>query len=1267
MPAITATFRADVTQFRQALEQANTVVTGFSRTTAQVNRDLQRFGNDFSGAKVIREAETAAKAVEQIGGAARLTESEHRRLNATLQEALSKYQALGQEAPESLKRIATETKHAVEAADDLKRRNKESGDSLISLGGIAGKVGPALAGMFTVGAVTAFANEILDLGGQINDLSARTGLGVEAVQELKFAADQTGTSIDVVSGSINKLGDGLAEGSKTTRAAVKDLGLSFNELRNSSPEEAFTAVTAALKDIPDEMQRVNLGRELLGRGFDQMLPAIREGFSELRQQARDTGQVLSEDNVKALADFGDQWDATMTRIKGSTASAVLDIGRGFGGMFADLKSGLDDLVPDGLVALVNNPTVRWLIEKSARGLAAQPIFGGGIVNVLMDAQARGSQERGQAGLERLRDQILRDRANTSGDVPRTSGGDVEALTAEAKAIKALADTLTGADIAAKLKQLDAAWKEVTKSGNANEAAVKRLVTVYADLRQRSGFKDLPSDLERVHSANLPVIEDTRQLIDITGRYATATLPDLSRRTAEARALMQGFNRDGLIPVTKSFADLSATNMIPWPVDGIKNVGDQIKVVYEGTNDWTGALDDAARAFSQLGQIRPLEGPLADFAELINLMNVGSQMAGGLATAFRAPRRDENGDVITDINGTPQFSNFSFDNFTGANGTEAQIGAYVQTAQIAIAASQGQTAVLRATDAMGRGNRALRGAAAGAAEGGQFGPYGAAGGAVIGALIGALRNPAFEDVFHRVAKNFGVSISEETSRAIADLAKAKFGKDRAAAEIFSLDTIIAEGGGLKDSNIDKMTDRLRDVFVMLGTGKFTAEQATDALDRSFGAFAEHIRKSESIASKAFQDVIKLNEQMGTDSEQIRQFVEGQTAALGGGVAALAGPLLEQSNKLKAEIDRALQDQKSAGTDVGAYEAASGRLATLLAQQKDLAAGSAEEFERLGVIAVGAFNASVAAGTDLITAVEALGPGLDTLLQIQKDLGIETQNAGLAELAQFRERVNANQALVAGTAALGETLRALTSIGGLTNETLAAMEAQGVQTFDRLIAAGFTENQALAQMKGFLLNVLEGHEQLGTPIDENTQKLIDQAREAGILKGKTKDSTKVMEEGFDKVVAAVGLLTKALGQDVPAAIQETIDKLDEIPRDIQVGVDVVYNDPGHSPNVGSPDGSDLPGAAGGIYATGSRGVATWFGEGGRPELGGPVDFMGDVLARAARQNDIDLGALARSRYGDAGSRPMIGQLVVGGRVIAEAVMRETPNVARQWGIR
>src|SRR5688572_21939898 len=63
---------------------------------------MKRMASAFDGSKVIGDANAMVKAIHDIGGASRLTESEQKRVNAAVTEALAKYQALGRSAPAEL-------------------------------------------------------------------------------------------------------------------------------------------------------------------------------------------------------------------------------------------------------------------------------------------------------------------------------------------------------------------------------------------------------------------------------------------------------------------------------------------------------------------------------------------------------------------------------------------------------------------------------------------------------------------------------------------------------------------------------------------------------------------------------------------------------------------------------------------------------------------------------------------------------------------------------------------------------------------------------------------------------------------------------------------------------------------------------------------------------------------------------------------------------------------------------------------------------------
>src|SRR5262245_3650634 len=146
--AITAQFIADFTSFKAAVDQADTKLKSFQSGAAQVERQLTRVGDAFSGRKILQEATVAVKAVTDIGGVTKLTANEQARLNAQVTEAIAKYNALGQQAPQNLVQIQRETTKQIGLFEQVRAA--------------VGPLGTALAGAFSVGAVVGLGKEILN-------------------------------------------------------------------------------------------------------------------------------------------------------------------------------------------------------------------------------------------------------------------------------------------------------------------------------------------------------------------------------------------------------------------------------------------------------------------------------------------------------------------------------------------------------------------------------------------------------------------------------------------------------------------------------------------------------------------------------------------------------------------------------------------------------------------------------------------------------------------------------------------------------------------------------------------------------------------------------------------------------------------------------------------------------------------------------------------------------------------------------------------------
>jgi hypothetical protein len=293
--ALSATFTANFASFYDAVDKADVKLKDFGAGADKVSGRLTALGNSFSGVKLIQDALLMVKAVEDIGGASKLTEKELARLGATANEAVSKMKALGMDVPKSLQEIADKTKATTTATTAA---TTATTDWAGSVKGLAASFGIG----FGLKEVIGLGKAIIDDAGHIADMSAKLGISTTAVQKFGFAAEQTGASMDTIGTAIGKMNVTLAGGDKSTVAALEQMGLKFGDIRAMKPEDAFLAIAGAIAKIPDPMQQAEAATKLFGKTGAELLPAIRQGL----QDVADTAPIMADRFVQAADRIGDR-------------------------------------------------------------------------------------------------------------------------------------------------------------------------------------------------------------------------------------------------------------------------------------------------------------------------------------------------------------------------------------------------------------------------------------------------------------------------------------------------------------------------------------------------------------------------------------------------------------------------------------------------------------------------------------------------------------------------------------------------------------------------------------------------------------------------------------------------------------------------------------------------------------------------------------------------------------------------------------------------
>jgi len=157
--------------------------------------------------------------------------------------------------------------------------------------------------------MVAAAKVFSDMGDSVAKMSARTGIGVESLSELGYAAEMSGTSMESFEKSVRTMQKTLVAaggGSAAAVGALRKLGLTAADLDGLSPEQQFKLIADQLAKIEDPAARAVAAMDIFGKSGAELLPMMSAGaagIEQLQQQARDLGLTMSTEDAKAAEAF----------------------------------------------------------------------------------------------------------------------------------------------------------------------------------------------------------------------------------------------------------------------------------------------------------------------------------------------------------------------------------------------------------------------------------------------------------------------------------------------------------------------------------------------------------------------------------------------------------------------------------------------------------------------------------------------------------------------------------------------------------------------------------------------------------------------------------------------------------------------------------------------------------------------------------------------------------------------------------------------------
>jgi len=220
--------------------------------------------------------------------------------------------------------------------------------------GIGRDISGTLAGVFAVDKLAEFGMRAIETAGKLQDLSTQLGVSAEFLQEMKFAADMGGASLDQVSAALEKItiarGKALG-GDQGLVDAFARFKITAAEIKSAKIEDIFLKIGRAFEGDINPQNLLTPFREIAGKGAGALIPAMASGLADAAEQANRLGLVMSSQVIESLDEANDRVEImgkTLESRLGSVIGNIIEPAfRQLDGLFAGIQGFVGAMFAEG--------------------------------------------------------------------------------------------------------------------------------------------------------------------------------------------------------------------------------------------------------------------------------------------------------------------------------------------------------------------------------------------------------------------------------------------------------------------------------------------------------------------------------------------------------------------------------------------------------------------------------------------------------------------------------------------------------------------------------------------------------------------------------------------------------------------------------------------------------------------------------------------------------------------------------------------------------